>query len=79
MIYQVIMQDEWDNLYHLGFYKDLKDAIPEVNSWLSTYNVEIDELSAYPSTFGMCFDRGLETEDAYVHIRGFIFDRLQEE
>ena len=79
MIYQVIMQDEWDNLHHLGFYKNLKDAIPDVNSWLSTYNVEIDELFEYPSSFGMCFDRTLETEDAYVHIRGVIFDRLQEE
>jgi hypothetical protein len=73
------MQDEWDNLYHLGFFHNLKDAIPEVNSWLSTYNIEIDELSEYPSTFGMCFDIELEADDAYVHIRGFIFDKLQEE
>ena len=73
------MQDEWDNLYHLGFFHNLKDAIPEVNSWLTTYNIEIDELSEYPSTFGMCFDRELEVEDSYVHIRGFIFDKLEEE
>ena len=78
MIYQVIMQDEWDNLYHLGFFKNLKDAIPEVNSWLSTYNIEIDELTEYPSTFNMCFDRELEAEDVYVRIRGFIFDKLEE-
>lgn len=43
-IYQVIMQDEYNNLYFLGFYKKLEDAIPDINDWLSIYNIKIDEL-----------------------------------
>ncbi len=74
MIYQVIMQDEYNNLFCLGFYKNLTDAIPDINEWLSTYDVQIDELSTYPSTFDICFDRDIDLEDCTVYIRGFVMD-----
>lgn len=73
--YQVIMQDEYNNLYHLGFYENLKESIDDVNAWLEIYDVSIDELVEYASTFCMCFDRDIETPDGtWVMVRGFIFN-----
>lgn len=73
--YIVFTQDEWNNLYLMGFYNNLKDAIPDVNQWLETYNVSIDSLDEYPSTFGMAFDKEVETpNEQYVMVRGFILD-----
>lgn len=73
--YEVIIQDEWNNLYQMGFYNALEDAIPDVNDFLKSYNVQIDELKEYPSTFGMCFDREVETPDEnIIMIRGFILN-----
>ena len=74
MIYQVIMQDEYNNLECLGFYPTLDDALPDINNWLSLYDTSIDSLSEYPSTFSMCFDRDVDVEDCTVYIRGFILD-----
>ena len=76
MIYQVIMQDEYNNLFCLGFYSNLDDAIPDVNDWLSAYSITIDEITEYPSTFGMCFDREIEVDDgeSVVYLRGFVYD-----
>ena len=73
-IYQVIMQDEYNNLYFLGFYKNLEDAIPDINDWLSIYNIEIDELEEYASTYSRCFDRCFDLDEGPIYIRGFIFD-----
>lgn len=74
--YQVIIQDEWNNLYHIGFYDKLSDAIPDVNDWLQSYEVSIDELAEYPSTFSMCFDKEVEVNDGenVIYIRGFIYE-----
>ena len=73
--YEVIIQDEWNNLYQIGFYDKLEDAIPEINDFLSVYEVEITELVEYPSTFGTCFDTEIETKDENViMIRGFVLD-----
>ena len=73
--YEVIIQDEWNNLYQIGFYDKLEDAIPEINDFLSVYEVEITELVEYPSTFGTCFDTEIETKDEnIIMIRGFVLD-----
>jgi len=80
--YQVIMQDEYDNLYLLGLYASLEDARKDVNEWLAAYDedgvryLEEGELSEYASTFGGCFDREVEWkgEDGgpgCVAVRGF--------
>ena len=72
--YQVIIQDEYNNLYHIGFYDILDDAIPDINDFLETYDISIKELKEYPSTFGMCFDTELEVDEANtIMIRGFVF------
>lgn len=71
--YIIFMQDEWNNLYLIGFYDNLSDAIPEINDWLEIYDVKIDELEEYPSTFGYAFDKEIETKDETVlMVRGFI-------
>lgn len=73
--YQVIIQDEYNNLYHIGFYDNLSDSVEEINSFLETYNVSIDGLKVYPSTFNECFDTEIETPDGnFIMVRGFIFD-----
>lgn len=76
-IYQVIIQDEYDDLYHIGFYKTLKDSLPDVNEFLfNCYDITIDELKEYPSTWEYVFDTEVEVDngEAVVTIRGFIFD-----
>lgn len=73
--YLVFTQDEWNNLYYMGTYDNLDDAIPDVNNWLSVYDIQIDELKEYPSTFGMCFDKEVKTKDEqFLMIRGFILE-----
>lgn len=76
--YQIIMQDEYDNLYHIGFYDDLMDGIDDVNDWLQVYGVSIEDISEYASTFSTCFDKEIETEDGtIVMIRGFVFEDIE--
>lgn len=78
--YEVIMQDEWNNLYRLGEYKELKDSIEDINGFLSVYDVTIKEedLKEYTSTFGGAFDLdiGMMYEDrddlVGIMVRGFI-------
>lgn len=81
-IYEVFMQDEWNNLTFLGFYKHLDDSIDDINSFLATYEVEIKkgDVHEYPSTFGSVFDTDIgdmfEDRDDLcgVMVRGFIFE-----
>lgn len=71
--YQVIIQDEWNNLYHLGFYNKLEDSLDDINNFLAGYDTRIDELFTYPSTFCECFDREVEVDECTtIYIRGFI-------
>lgn len=83
-IYEVFMTDEFNNNYFIGFYNELKNAVPDINSFLEPYDAKIETLEEYPSTFGECFDtevsREIEDDDdpdsgwMGVMIRGFIFD-----
>lgn len=75
MVYQVVIQDEWNNLYHIGFYNKLEDSLKDVNDWLEPYNIKLDELKEYPSTFNMCFDTEIQCEEGCIFVRGFIFDK----
>lgn len=74
-VYQVIIQDEYNNLYQIGFYNKLEDSLADINNWLSVYGVKIDELKEYPGTFSSCFDKEIEIDEGYIGIRGFIFDK----
>ena len=82
-LYEVMMQDEYDNLYLLGFYRSLDDAVGDVNGFLAAYEddgavpLEKGDLAEYASTFGTCFDREVEWRDegdcpGTVMVRGFI-------
>lgn len=82
-LYEVMMQDEYDNLYLLGFYESLDDAIDDINDFISAYYedgaipIKNGDLAEYASTFGACFDREIEwkNEDdcpGSIMIRGFI-------
>ena len=82
-LYEIVMQDEYDNLYLLGFYGSLDDAIEDINDFISAYYedgaipIKKGDLAEYASTFGACFDREIEwkNEDdcpGSIMIRGFI-------
>lgn len=83
-VYQIIIQDEWSNLYHIGFYKELKKGVVKINEFLNDYNISIseDDLVVYPSTFNCCFDFDIKNLDRYAEddnvpcmsIRGFMFE-----
>lgn len=78
--YEVIMQDEWNNLYRLGEYNELKDSIDDINGFLDVYDVQIkaEDLKEYASTFGGAFDLDIgmmyENRDDLlgIMVRGFI-------
>lgn len=73
--YQVIFQDEYNNLFEVGFYDKLEDSIKDVNEYLEPYEEHIDELEEYASTFGYAFDKEIYTkQDFSVMIRGFIHE-----
>ena len=82
-LYEIMMQDEYNNLYLLGFYESLDDAIEDINDFVSAYYedgaipIKKGDLAEYASTFGSCFDREIEwkNEDdcpGSIMIRGFI-------
>lgn len=82
-MYQIVMQDEYNDLYLLGFYESLDDAIEDINGFISVYDedgaipIKKGDLAEYASTFGSCFDREIEwkNEDdcpGSIMIRGFI-------
>ena len=82
-LYEIVIQDEYNDFYLLGFYESLDDAIEDINGFISVYDedgaipLKKGDLSEYASTFGACFDREIEwkNEDdcpGSVMIRGFI-------
>ena len=83
-IYQIIFQDEYNNLYLIGFYKNLKDSIRDINEELDSYGAVIDEedLTLYSSSFSECFDLSIKNMDRYenndeipdIYVRGFVLE-----
>ncbi len=79
-IYEVFIQDEWNNITLLGFYKSLDDSIDDINKFISIYGdgkykLEKGMLKEYPSTFDYCFDTSLgdlfevwDNDEAYSEI-----------
>lgn len=82
-LYEVMMPDEYDNLYLLGLYESLDDAIEDINGFIGMYDddgaipLEKGDLAEYASTLGTRFDREIEWENeedcpGAIMIRGFI-------
>lgn len=82
-VYQVIYQDEWDNLIQLGFYNKLEDAVNDINNELEEYDISItkEDLKSHSGMFEECFDLDIsllfdDRDDIpFVKIRGFIFNK----
>ena len=73
-IYIVIFQDLYNNLYLVGFYRNLRDSIKDINGYLIPYNSEINEIKENESTFGYNFDTYVidkDGNDTGCMIRGF--------
>ena len=88
--YLVIFQDEWNNLYYMGEYSSLNDAIPDLNDQLAIYDdvkLEPGDLREYPGTFGTCFDLDISNIERYENrddlfglmVRGFVLYREEDE
>lgn len=90
-VYEVFIIDNWNNIYLIGWYKDLDDAIEGINDHITNdkYKLEKGDLKEYPSTFNNCFDTSvydiyqsknsddeIDYEDD-IQIRGFIFNSLE--
>ena len=60
-IYQVFVQDIWNNNYLIGFFKNLDDAIPGINSFIDAKKMKLKpgDLQEYPGTFGPVIDVSL--------------------
>lgn len=83
-IYEVFIQDEWNNLTFLGFYENLDDSVNDINDYIEpTYGVRIKkgDVLERAGTFSSMFDTDLgdlfeDKEDLYgVMVRGFILDQ----
>ena len=80
--YQVILQDEYNNLYMVGFYNELDDSVEELNKYLDVYGVKLNkgDLREYPGTYDNRFDLNLSDifegneEVEGIMIRGFIYE-----
>lgn len=75
-MYIIFLQDEYNNNFYIGAYKELKDSLKDVNNMLSIYGEKIDELKERPSTFDECFDLEIEREEGVIMIRGFYIDNI---
>ena len=77
-VYQVIIEDEYCNLYHYGFFGSLDEATVEINKFIERDNaastdalqlplLKKGELKEYVSSVGPCFDHQIivESEDGF--------------
>lgn len=90
-IYEIFIQDEWNNITLMGFYNTIDDSIEDINNFIhiygDEYKLEKGMLKEYPGTFGECLDVSLgdlfnvwddqerADEVGSVMIRGFILDK----
>lgn len=60
-IYQVFVNDVWNNNYLIGFFKNLDDAIPGINDFIEEdeWKLEPGDLKESAGTFGPVFDTQL--------------------
>lgn len=63
-IYEIFIQDEWNNLTLMGFYNHLDDSIKDINNFIHIYcegRYQLSEgmLKEYPGTYGSCIDVSL--------------------
>lgn len=80
--YQFILQDEYNNLFEIGYFKDLESALPEINASINeVYHtvVTLEQLQAAErnSPFGggldiELYENGDEETGSLIMIRCFV-------
>ena len=81
-LYEVFIQDEYNNNWWLGWYANLDDSIDDINGFILEDNLKLSKggLQEYMSTLGYCFDREVYDDDGHYYcIRGFIHSFNDEE
>lgn len=63
-MYEIFIQDEWSDIYLLGFYSTLDDSIEDVNAFISVYRegkykIKPGMLNALTTPAGNGFDASL--------------------
>lgn len=69
-IYEVILQDVWNNTYQIGFFSNLNDAIEPLNKQMGNNYLQTGDLKEYPGTFNNVFN---------LNIGDILIDRYGEE
>lgn len=88
--YEVIVNDEWENNYQIGFYNSLdnKDLLNEINSYfkdkvlidengekIEKFELKPGDLKEYVSTYGECFNKNFNfSDETFIKVYGFIYD-----
>lgn len=65
-IYQVFVIDIWNDIYSIGFFKDLDDSVDGINVYIENekYKISKGQIKEYASTFSSVFDTSVG--DLYV-------------
>lgn len=77
--YQVIFVDEYDNMYLIGFYSNLRDAEPDLNAYLDGYNGYGDDDEEVDAPLHLGDDDGpgcLGHLEEYASTLSMCFDRI---
>lgn len=83
-LYQVVFQDNNNNLYNIGYYHHLEEAIPDINACLNIYediNIKKEDLEKCMVTLGewyncfyLCLNSLYSCKNDNLYIRGFVYD-----
>lgn len=73
--YEVIFVDEYENWYEVGYFKDLADAEPEVNSYLRDYKLCEDDETDPGGTPEFGENKNLDRLVEYPSTMNMVFDR----
>ena len=60
--YQFILQDEYNNLFEIGYFKDLESAVPEINASLDVYHTSVTLEQLQAAERNSPFGGGLDVE-----------------
>lgn len=79
--YQIMLQDIWNNLYEIGYYDSLEEALVDINNELEAYNTSVSletlQTAEHNSPYGggldvILYENDDEEDGDVIQIRGFL-------